>query len=83
MLERFEACARAHGATQIGGTHVLEVILEERYYVKLAAGLQGGEGWGHKDPVADPEIERDLLLNGTEQAWRDYALKTSREAMPD
>lgn len=77
MLEKFEACARGHRASQIGGNHVLEVILSERYYVKLADGLQGGLGWGHADPSADIEIERQILLEGDEQEWRDYALRTA------
>lgn len=75
MMDKFEAVARAHGASQIGGNHVLEAILEERYYVRLAEGLQGGKGSGHTDPLADVEEERRILLEGDEREWRDYAAR--------
>jgi hypothetical protein len=73
MLGKFEEKARAHNATQIGGNHVLEVLLESSYYVKLADGLQGGKGFGSKDPVSDIREERRILLDGDEQEWRAYS----------
>jgi hypothetical protein len=77
MIEKFEGKARAHRATQIGGNHVLEVILEEKYYVRFADGLQGGPGSGPTDPSADVEEERRILLEGNEREWRDYAVRVA------
>ena len=49
MIAKFDARARAAGASQIGANHVLEVILEERYYLKYGEGMQGGPGTGPTD----------------------------------
>lgn len=73
MMARFEEKAREHRATQIGGNHVLEVLLEDQYYLRLANGLQGGPGSGAQDTPADTEEELRILLTGTEKEWINYA----------
>lgn len=62
MLEKFEARAREVGATQIGANHVLEVILQEEYYVHYGAGMQGGLGSGPLDPPRDRDAELHYAL---------------------
>lgn len=62
MLAKFEARARRAGASQIGANHVLEVILEERYYQRYGEGMQGGPGTGPTDPPRDSAAEMEYAL---------------------
>ena len=63
MLARFEAQARRCGVTQIGANHVLQVVLDTRYYLRYGDGLQGGPGSGPTDLPRDVETEWEDLLN--------------------
>jgi hypothetical protein len=70
-LQLIEQRAKEHHASQIGANHVLEVVLESKYYRQLGAGLQGGPGSGPTDPPGDTEIEWEALLSAPEpdDAW--------------
>lgn len=63
MIDKFEAKARAAGATQIGANHVLAVILEERYYTRYGDGMQGGQGSGPTDPPRDRAAELEYAMH--------------------
>jgi hypothetical protein len=63
MLAKFEAHARRCGAPQIGANHVLQVVLDTRYYLRYGQGLQGGPGSGPTDLPRDIEMEWEELLN--------------------
>ena len=62
MLELFEQRARDRRSTQIGANHVLEIVLETRYYERHGLGLQGGAGSGMKDVPRDLEAEWASVL---------------------
>ena len=62
MIAKFAVHARAAGASQIGASHVLEVILAERYYRKYGKGMQGGPGTGPTDPPRDRDAEMEYAL---------------------
>jgi hypothetical protein len=63
LLERY---AKEKGAKQIGANHVLEVVLERKYYKRLGSGLQGGPGSGPTDPPGDTRLEWEALLEAPE-----------------
>lgn len=61
-IVKFEARARGARASQIGGNHVVEVILEQRYYLKYGEGMQGGSDTGPTDPPRDRDAEMEYAL---------------------
>ena len=65
-LELIKERAQARGAPQIGANHVLEIVLEKKYYGRLGTGLQGGPGSGPTDPPGDTELEWNALLEAPE-----------------
>jgi hypothetical protein len=71
LLELIEQRARQRRASQIGANHVLEVVLETKYYVRLGTGHQGGPGSGPTDPPGYTETEWAALLAAPEpdEAW--------------
>ena len=70
-LRLIEERARERRASQIGANHVLEVVLETKYYTRLGDGLQGGLGSGPMDPPGDTESEWNALLEAPDpdDAW--------------
>jgi hypothetical protein len=70
-LDLIEQHAKQRNASQIGANHVLQVVLETKYYIRLGSGLQGGPGSGLTDPPGDTEREWQALLDAPEpdDAW--------------
>jgi hypothetical protein len=66
LLELFEERARERRASQIGANHVLEIVLETRYYHRLGLGHQGGAGSGPTDAPGDAAEEWEALLGAPE-----------------